>query len=201
MESTNTLKNAHAAKRDVSSVPSSCIEMGTTDGCKKSHIQCIVATMPNLHWSTTIRSFPLPWYSSESNCLLKYSKAGARSTSTDDLRCKTGTIGTFKPLPRSASHANEVYVTRHCDSGTNPQSCAKPHDTSISTAFKRSSLSSKFANIHHFSHLWFFFFRAPKGALLRRRNKSYAVIFFFGRSSTSGSILPAKHSGCLTLSS
>ena len=31
----------------------------------------------------------------------------------------------------------EVNLTRHCDSGTNPPSCAKPHDTSISTAVQK----------------------------------------------------------------
>ena len=55
--------------RNVSSVPSCCTEMGTTDGCKKSHIQCIVATIAQSALiSLDSQQFPLPWYSSESYC-------------------------------------------------------------------------------------------------------------------------------------
>ena len=44
MESTDTLRNAHAAQRHVSSVPSSCTDKVTTEGRTKSQNQCIVAT-------------------------------------------------------------------------------------------------------------------------------------------------------------
>ena len=45
MESTDTLRNAHAAQRHVSSVPSSCTDNVTTKGRTKSQNQCIVATV------------------------------------------------------------------------------------------------------------------------------------------------------------
>ena len=105
----------------------------------------------------------------------------------------------FKPLPRSAPYAKfEVYLTWHCDSGTNPPSGETPlclDKYCQPTALHCHHSLRIYTTSPLYGFFFFFFFsRAPKGALLRRRNKSYAVtcFFSFGRSNISGSILPVN---------
>ena len=133
---------------------------------------------------------------------LKCSKANAKSTSTDYPGAKQVqlVLSNRSLVPHRRQIA--VFCTRHCDSDINPPSCAGPHDTTISTAVQKLFIAIIACEYTPLLHCMVFFFPSPQGALLRRRNKSYAVIFFWvRRSSIGGSLPPAKHSECLTLSS